>query len=120
MTPGSPCLACQESADLRDDAQHLVHARLRRLSATVQQLGGLDFVRVKEQVRIEVRAGAPRAHQMGDEPGHYQIQREGALDAFDRSQLERLDAAAIFQHVEQDLYFPARAVPIDQLGDRQR
>jgi hypothetical protein len=43
---------------------------------------------------VQVRASASHPHQVGDAPGHDQIQGQGSLDALDRAHLKLLNLAA--------------------------
>jgi len=68
-----------------------------------------DLVDIEEQFGVQIRAGAAHAHQISDTAG-------GAFEWFDRAQLLCLDAASVLQHVEPNLDFPARAVPVNEFG----
>lgn len=112
--------AGQEAADAGDLSQDIVEARLGRRRLCSQQIGSLNLVRVEEQRGIQVGTGAAKPHQMGDAPGHHEVQCQGAFNAFDSAQLQRLDPAGILEYVKQDLDFPPCAVPVDQLGGVRR
>jgi hypothetical protein len=80
----------------------------------------LNFVQIEAQVRIQVRAGSSQSHQVGNTPRHLREQRQSAFQMLNRAELKRLDLAGIFQYVEQDLDFSARAIPIDQFDRRRK
>lgn len=54
---------------------------------------------------------ASDAHQVSDAPGHHQIKRQSQFKLGDAVELQRLDAAAVLEHVKQRLDFPSAAVP---------
>lgn len=108
-------LASEEAAQRRDLAQHFVQPWLRRRHLVSQQVGSLNFVRIEEQISIQVGAGSAQPHQMRDAPRHHHEQRQGAFQLRNRTKLQCFDPAGILQDVKQDLYFPARAIPVDQL-----
>jgi hypothetical protein len=70
----------QEAAGPGDHAQHLVQSRCGRRECLVEQIGGLNFIRIEEQLGVQVWAGAPQTHQVGDTPRDHQIQRQRTLD----------------------------------------
>ena len=109
-------LAGEKSAQARDQAQHLVEPGRDRLPDVGQQIRATNFIGIEEQSGIQIGATAAHVHQMDDSPGHHQKQRQRALEPFDRAQLQRLDPATVLQHVEQDLDFPARPIPVDQFN----
>ena len=65
------------------------------------------FIRLEEQFGGQVWAGAPQPHQPCDTPGHHQVQRDGALQALNLTQLQCLDPAAVLDDVKQQLDLPA-------------
>src|SRR5471032_1233182 len=110
----------QEATDPCDHTHHLVQARRGRRQRLIEQISGLDLIRVEEQLGVQVRTCAAHAHQVGDAPRYHQVQRQCTLDTLDGAQLQLLNAAAILQHVEQHFDFPARPVPVDQFADCSR
>ena len=94
-------LAAEESAQARDQAQHLVELGRGRLLDVGQQIRATNFIDIEEQFGIQIGATAAHVHQMDDSPSHDQKQRQRAFEPFDRAQLQRLDSATVLQHVEQ-------------------
>ena len=76
----------------------------------------MNLAGVEEQRSIKVGTGSTAARQVGDPPCDDLEQGQRAFEFFDHTQLQRLDLAGVFQHVEQHFDFPAGAVPVDQ-GD---
>ena len=68
----------------------------------------MAFVLVEEQFGGQVRAGPAESHEQRNAPGNNQVERDGALQAVDRLQLEGLNAAAVLEDVEEDLDIPSR------------
>ena len=68
----------------------------------------MPFILVEEQVGGQVRTGPTESHQKSNSPGDDQVQRDGALQAVDRPQLQGLDPAAVLEDVEEDLDIPSR------------
>ncbi len=66
----------------------------------------MPFVLVEEQVGGQVWAGPAASHQHRNAPGHDQVQRNSALQAVDRPQLQGLDPAAVLEDVEEEASRP--------------
>ena len=64
----------------------------------------MNLVGVEEQRGIKVGTGATAAHQLGDPPGDNHEQGQRAFEFLDRTQLQRLDAAGVFQHAQHRLF----------------
>ena len=77
----------------------------------------MNFVWVEEQFGIQIRTGLNQAYQARDTPEDNHKQRRGPFKLFDGTELQRLDAAGVFQNVEQHSDLPARAAPVNQLND---
>ena len=59
---------------------------------------------------------SPQPHQPGNAPGHNHVEHQGTFYFLDAAQLQRLNAAAIFEPMKEHLDLPARPVPVDHLG----
>ncbi|OJA47049.1 hypothetical protein BGV66_14365 [Burkholderia ubonensis] len=55
-------LAAEESAQARDQAQHLVELGLGRLLDIGEQIRAANFIGIEEQLGIEIGATAAQAH----------------------------------------------------------
>jgi len=77
----------------------------------------LESRRDRRTVGVQIRTCPPHGHEVSNVPRHHEIERQRALDAFDRTQLQCLYSAGILEYVEKSLDFPARPVPVDQFND---
>jgi hypothetical protein len=75
-------ISTQEPADPGDHADHLVQGRVSRRPEFVEQIGAPYAVWIKEQWGFKIRTGAANTHQVGDTSGHYLIQNQRTIDAF--------------------------------------
>lgn len=73
-------LAGKEAANACNLAQHPVQPGLLRRHHVVQEVGGLYFTRIEEQLGVESGAGSPHPHQVVDAPSDHHEQRDGAHD----------------------------------------
>ncbi len=96
-------LPAEEAAKACNQAKHFIQRWLSRLFDTGQQIGAAYFIRVEEQVSVQVRASASEPHQMRYAPSDDHEQCQSALKAFYRRQLERFNATGVLQDVEQRL-----------------
>ena len=76
----------------------------------------MDFIGIKEQCGIQIRAGSSFTHQVGDAPRDDHEQRQSTLQTVDGTQLQCFDLVAVLDDVEKNFEFPPCAVPIDQFG----
>jgi hypothetical protein len=116
LTPGSPSpLRARKPPSHGHPSQDLVESGwVSRRLLLVEEIGGMPFVLVEEQVGGQVWAGPAASHQHRNAPGHDQVQRDSALQAVDRPQLQGLDPAAVLEDVEEDLDLPTCTIPVNQ------
>ena len=127
LTPGSLSpFRARQATESGNQAHHLVECGWFVWQfLLVQDVGRLPLIGLEHQLGIQVWATSPQPHQPGDAPGHHHVQHQGALNLLDASQLQRLDAAAVLEHMKKYLDFPARPVPVNharsllQAGHRQ-
>ena len=101
---------------LGDQADHLVeggHLFGQRLF--VQDESGPPLVGLEHQLSVELGHGTPQPHQAVDALGNHHINGQRRLQPILVAQLQPLDPAALLENQEEQLDFPARAVPVDQL-----
>ncbi|VVE58652.1 hypothetical protein PHO31112_05357 [Pandoraea horticolens] len=91
----------EETAQLGDQAKHLVKLGLVRLLGLSEQVCA---------ARISSTSKNSSASR------HDQEQRQSAFEPLNRAQLQGLNAATVLQHIEQNLDFPARPVPVNEFG----
>src|SRR5438046_909948 len=60
-------LAGKQSAQASDLAQYVVQPWLGWWSLVAQQVGGLNFVRIEEQIRVQSGAGSSQPHQISED-----------------------------------------------------
>ena len=78
----------------------------------MQRVSDANLVGLERDAGVRFRMGAPEAHQMTDPPGHDQIQRNGTLQFRVGVELQRFNAATVFQGVEEKFHFPPCPVPL--------
>ena len=104
--------ARQETAEHGHQSQDLVESWwVSRRLLLVEEIGGMPFILVEEQVGGQVRTRPAESHQHRNPPGDDQVQRDGALQCVDRLQLQGLDPAAVLENVEEDLDLPTIQPP---------
>ena len=111
----SVAFACKEAAEHGDQSQDLVESwEVSGWFLLVKEVGGMPFIFVEEQDGGQFGAGSAESHQHSNPPGDHEVQCDGTLQTSDGSQLQSLNAAAVLEDVEEDLDFPACAIPVNQ------
>ena len=106
----------EESAKHGDAADDFTHGgRFLGWGLLGQQPRGLPFNGVKHFAGGQFGMDAPQSYQVGQSPGDDQINDQSQFEFFGMPQLQRLDTAAVLEHMEQGFDFPPAAIPVDQL-----
>jgi hypothetical protein len=109
-------LATEEAAKPCKAANHVANARWGfRHRPHRQNVRCLPLLGREQQGRILVRMDPSQPHHPLQTLGHHHIDRQGQLNLSNGRQLQGFDSAAVLQHIEAHLNFPACPIPVDQL-----